>query len=140
MSVTLSLLSSQSFSSLYHTSESSRDFSQLKKLMAGFSIAYGVIVGVFSYIIINGFVWVVSRISKDRILPPNYDASEPWVIPPGGIVPTWIKILLNRNTRVVDEIPAEYPFQVRQRHSNISVETTSQDRFSPNKATFIHEK
>jgi AGZA family xanthine/uracil permease-like MFS transporter len=104
------------------------------------SIAYGVIVGVFSYIIINGFVWVVSKISNNRILPPNYDASEPWVIPPGGIVPTWIKILVNRNTRVIQEAPAEYPFQVRGRHSNISVETTSQDRFSHHKATLIHEK
>jgi len=105
-----------------------------------YNIAYGVIVGVFSYVIINGFVWIVSRISGDRILPPNYDASEPWVIPPGGIVPTWIKILLNRNTRVIDELPSEYPFEVRQRHSNISVETTSQDRSSPRKVAFMREK
>jgi len=104
------------------------------------SIAYGVIVGVFSYVIINGFVWAVSRISSGKVLPPNYDASEPWVIPPGGIVPTWIKILLNRNTRVVEESPSEYAFQVRQRHSNISVETTSQDHHSPKKAAFMHEK
>jgi AGZA family xanthine/uracil permease-like MFS transporter len=109
-------------------------------LTAWHSIAYGVIVGVFSYVIINGFVWIVSRISSDRILPPNYDASEPWVIPPGGIVPTWIKILLNRNTRVIDELPSEYPFEVRQRHSNISVETTSQDRSSPRKVAFMREK
>ncbi|KAG2340458.1 hypothetical protein BDR05DRAFT_966718 [Suillus weaverae] len=106
-----------------------------------YNIAYGVIIGVFSYVIINGFVWIVSKISNNAIMPPNYDASEPWVIPPGGIVPSWIKILLNRNTRVIEEPPSEYPFQVRQRHSNISVETTSQDNpLTPRKSAFTYEK
>ncbi|KAG2134678.1 permease family-domain-containing protein [Suillus cothurnatus] len=106
-----------------------------------YNIAYGVIVGVFSYVIINGFVWVVSRASNNAIVPPNYDASEPWVIPPGGIVPSWIKILLNRNTQVIEESPSEYAFQVRQRHSNISVDTTSQDNpLTPRKLAFTYEK
>jgi AGZA family xanthine/uracil permease-like MFS transporter len=110
-------------------------------LTARHSIAYGVIVGVFSYVIINGFVWIVSKVSNNAIMPPNYDASEPWVVPPGGIVPTWVKILLNRNTRVVEEPPSEYPFQVRQRHSNISIDTTSQDNpLTPKKSAFTYEK
>lgn len=104
-----------------------------------YNIAYGVIVGVFSYVIINGFVWLVSRLSSNTILPPNYDASEPWVVPPGGIVPTWVKILLNRNTRVVEE-PSEYPFQVRQRHSGISIDTASQEPATPRKGAFGYEK
>ncbi|KAG6329725.1 hypothetical protein ID866_9364 [Astraeus odoratus] len=55
-----------------------------------YNIAYGVIVGVMSYLIINGFVWIVRKASNDRFTPPNYDASEPWVIPPGGIIPSWV--------------------------------------------------
>ncbi|KAG1755270.1 permease family-domain-containing protein [Suillus paluster] len=106
-----------------------------------YNIAYGVIVGVFSYVIINGFVWIVAKLSNNTIMPPNYDASEPWVVPPGGIVPTWIKILINRNTQLIEESPSEYAFQVRQRHhSNISVDTTSQETArTPQKLTF-HEK
>ncbi|KAH7917374.1 hypothetical protein BV22DRAFT_1042382 [Leucogyrophana mollusca] len=92
-----------------------------------YNIAYGVIVGVFSYVIINGFVWAVRKLSKERISPPNYDASEPWVIPPGGIVPTWIKVVLRRNMPVVEESPSEYAFQVRHRGRSISVDTASQD-------------
>lgn len=106
-----------------------------------YNIAYGVIVGVFSYVIINGFVWIVSKLSNNTIMPPNYDASEPWVIPPGGIVPAWIKMLLKRNTRVIEELPSEYAFEVRQRHSNISVDTSSQDKvYMPKKSIFMHEK
>ncbi|KAG0699974.1 permease family-domain-containing protein [Suillus ampliporus] len=106
-----------------------------------YNIAYGVIVGVFSYVIINGFVWIVSKLSNNTIMPPNYDASEPWVIPPGGIVPAWIKMLLKRNTRVIEESPSEYAFEVRQRHSNISVDTSSQDKvYMPKKSIFMHEK
>ncbi|KAG1785270.1 permease family-domain-containing protein [Suillus plorans] len=102
-----------------------------------YNIAYGVIVGVFSYVIINGFVWIVSKISNNAIMPPNYDASEPWVIPPGGIVPAWVNVLLRRNTRIIEESPSEYPFQVRQRHSNLSVDTTSQENpLTPRKSGF----
>ncbi len=54
------------------------------------SIAYGVIAGIFSYILINGVAWGLRRASGGRITPPNYDASEEWVIPPGGIVPPWM--------------------------------------------------
>ena len=54
------------------------------------SIAYGVIAGIISYVLLNGVAWALRKISGDRIAPPALDASEPWVIPPGGIVPTWM--------------------------------------------------
>jgi len=38
---------------------------EFEMLTARHSIAYGVIVGVLSYVIINGFVWVVSRASNN---------------------------------------------------------------------------
>ena len=56
-----------------------------------FSIAYGVIAGIISYVILNGFVWSMRKITGNRISPPNYDDDkELWVIPPGGIVPAWM--------------------------------------------------
>lgn len=58
-----------------------------------YNIAYGVIAGVFSYVLINGTAWLVSKISGGRIVPPNYAASEAWVIPPGGVVPTWMSVV-----------------------------------------------
>ena len=54
------------------------------------SIAYGVIAGIISYVLINGIAWALRKVSGDRIVPPNYDSAEPWVIPPGGIVPAWM--------------------------------------------------
>jgi adenine/guanine/hypoxanthine permease len=59
-----------------------------------FSIAYGVIVGVLSYVILNGIPLALRKLSGDRIVPPNFDASEPWVVPPGGIVPIWMYVFL----------------------------------------------
>lgn len=59
------------------------------------SIAYGVIAGVLSYILINGIAWSLDKVSGGRISPPNYDESEPWVIPPGGIVPIWMFVFFN---------------------------------------------
>ena len=57
-----------------------------------FSIAYGVIAGIISYILINGIAWALRKISGERLAPPNYDAAEPWVIPPGSIIPAWMYV------------------------------------------------
>ena len=59
-----------------------------------FSIAYGVIAGVLSYLLINGIPYILRKISKDRIVPPDYHLAEEWVVPPGGIVPHWMWLLL----------------------------------------------
>jgi hypothetical protein len=56
------------------------------------SIAYGVIAGVISFILINGIAWALRKVSGDRITPPNYDEAERWVVPPGGIVPVWMYV------------------------------------------------
>jgi len=61
-----------------------------------YNIAYGVIAGVLSYIILNGVPLLLSKISGGRIVPPNYEDSEEWVIPPGSIVPYWIRRVLGR--------------------------------------------
>jgi len=46
--------------------------------------------------ILNGTPLLLRKISNDRIIPPDYDLSEEWVIPPGGIIPHWILRLLGR--------------------------------------------
>ncbi|RXW14769.1 hypothetical protein EST38_g11084 [Candolleomyces aberdarensis] len=56
-----------------------------------FNIAYGVIAGVFAYIILNGVPLILKKLSGGRIMPSNYEISEEWVIPPGSIVPYWIR-------------------------------------------------
>ena len=54
------------------------------------SIAYGVIAGIVSYVLINGVAWILRRMSNGKLAPPNYHEAEPWVIPPGSIIPGWM--------------------------------------------------
>ncbi|KAH8986804.1 permease family-domain-containing protein [Lactarius hatsudake] len=56
-----------------------------------YNIAYGVIAGILSYVLLNGLPWILRKVSSDRIVPPNYGQAEQWVIPPGGVVPVWMK-------------------------------------------------
>ncbi|KAF9467644.1 xanthine/uracil permease [Collybia nuda] len=64
-----------------------------------YNIAYGVIAGVMSYVLINGIPLILRKLSNGRIIPPNYyEDSEEWVIPPGSILPYWIRRLLGRTT------------------------------------------
>ncbi|KAF5347793.1 hypothetical protein D9756_010253 [Leucocoprinus leucothites] len=72
-----------------------------------YNIAYGVIAGIFSYIILNGVPYILRKISCGKIVPPNYEDSEGWVIPPGSILPYWIRKLLGRtgDGGVEEEIP-----------------------------------
>ena len=55
-----------------------------------YNIAYGVIAGICSYIVINGIPWLIMKATGNRIVPPNYENSEEWVIPPGSIFPGWM--------------------------------------------------
>ncbi|TBU27120.1 xanthine/uracil permease [Dichomitus squalens] len=77
-----------------------------------YNIAYGVIAGILSYVLLNGGAWIIRKVSGGRIVPANYDLAETWVIPPGGIVPGWVKALQGRNRR--EEI---VPMEQRPAHS-----------------------
>ncbi|CAL1702767.1 unnamed protein product [Somion occarium] len=93
-----------------------------------YNIAYGVIAGIISYVLLNGTALVLRKISNDRILPPTYDSSEPWVIPPGGIVPTWMKVVYNaaRGERHEPMVPLE----TRQRSPSIDTAIHDQNKES----------
>ncbi|KAK4865763.1 hypothetical protein LT330_009196 [Penicillium expansum] len=57
-----------------------------------YSIAYGLIAGITSYITLNGFAWCLEKISGGRIVPPNKDESDPWSWKvKGGLLPPWVK-------------------------------------------------
>ena len=56
------------------------------------SIAYGVIAGIMSYMLLNGITLALRKISGGRIVPHDLDNAEEWVIPPGGIVPAWVYV------------------------------------------------
>jgi AGZA family xanthine/uracil permease-like MFS transporter len=56
-----------------------------------YSIAYGLISGIISYIIINTTVWMVEKASGGRIVPADKEFKEPWTWKiKGGILPPWL--------------------------------------------------
>jgi len=59
-----------------------------------YSIAYGLIAGICSYIIINTSVWLIEKASGGRIVPQNKDEKENWTYRiPGGFLPPWLQRL-----------------------------------------------
>ncbi|KAJ6120472.1 hypothetical protein N7523_004752 [Penicillium sp. IBT 18751x] len=57
-----------------------------------YSIAYGLIAGICSYICLNSIAWILEKISGGRIVPPNKEESDPWSWKlPGGFFPPWLK-------------------------------------------------
>ncbi|KFY31863.1 hypothetical protein V493_00734 [Pseudogymnoascus sp. VKM F-4281 (FW-2241)] len=60
-----------------------------------YSIAYGLIAGIFSYTAINGLIYITKLISGGRILPPDFDLAEYWTIFPGGKSPWFMRASRN---------------------------------------------
>ncbi|KAG6012041.1 hypothetical protein E4U43_007967 [Claviceps pusilla] len=61
-----------------------------------YSIANGLIGSIFSYIIINGTVWAIKKLSRGRLVPSNMDEQENWTWRmPGGFLPPWLVRLGN---------------------------------------------
>ncbi|KAJ2995566.1 hypothetical protein NUW54_g7358 [Trametes sanguinea] len=50
--------------------------------------------------------------SSPGLAPPNYEAAEVWVIPPGSIVPTWMKVLAGRRAAPINP-GTDVPLQPR---------------------------
>ena len=56
-----------------------------------YSIAYGLITGIISYIVINTTVWLVEKASGGRIKPADKEYKDPWTYKiEGGILPPWL--------------------------------------------------
>ncbi|KAJ2304076.1 hypothetical protein IWW55_002601 [Coemansia sp. RSA 2706] len=61
----------------------------------GYSIGYGLIAGIGSFIAINSLVYVVFKLSRGRIVPPNFEERDDWVgfVTRGGFksnIPSWM--------------------------------------------------
>ncbi|KAK0124039.1 hypothetical protein ONS95_009025 [Cadophora gregata] len=56
-----------------------------------YSIAYGLIAGIVSYIVLNTIAWVLETVSGGRIVPADKESKEPWTWRiKGGLLPAWI--------------------------------------------------
>ncbi|KAJ2233888.1 hypothetical protein H4R99_000311 [Coemansia sp. RSA 1722] len=76
----------------------------------GYSIGYGLISGIGSFIFINSAVFVIYKLSGGRIAPPNYDERDDWVgfITRGGFksnIPPWIMRLFGKKPESVVSSP-----------------------------------
>ncbi|KAI0259189.1 hypothetical protein BC834DRAFT_974509 [Gloeopeniophorella convolvens] len=64
------------------------------------NVAYGMIAGIVSYIPPNTAPWLLRKATNGCVVPPGYAQAEPWVIPPGGIIPAWVWALYCHQTSV----------------------------------------
>ncbi|KAJ1852234.1 hypothetical protein LPJ57_007693 [Coemansia sp. RSA 486] len=76
----------------------------------GYSIGYGLISGIGSFIFINSAVFIIYKLSGGRIAPPNYDERDDWVgfITRGGFksnIPPWIMRLFGKKPESVVSSP-----------------------------------
>ncbi|KAL2014780.1 hypothetical protein VTN00DRAFT_2305 [Thermoascus crustaceus] len=56
-----------------------------------YSIAYGLIAGIITYILLNTIAWAVDKASCGQITPHNRHLKDPWTYKiPGGILPGWL--------------------------------------------------
>lgn len=56
-----------------------------------YSIAYGLIAGIISYMIINTIPWLIEIISMGKIVVPDKELRDPWTWKvKGGLLPAWI--------------------------------------------------
>lgn len=57
-----------------------------------YSIAYGLIAGIMSYILLNVGVWIIERVSGEKIKPRDEKYKEFWTYKlPGGVFPGWLR-------------------------------------------------
>jgi len=101
-----------------------------------YSLAYGVIAGILSYMLINGFAFALTKISGGRVVPPNYyEDSEGWTIPPGSMKPPWVNLLLGKKTP--DEVLESPSLSEREEQEKVSKErSTSESSKDVRRASF----
>ncbi|PQE12013.1 MFS transporter AGZA family xanthine uracil permease protein [Rutstroemia sp. NJR-2017a BVV2] len=57
-----------------------------------YSIAYGLITGIVTYIILNTSAWVLATMSGGRIIPHDYELKDYWTYKVrGGLLPGWVR-------------------------------------------------
>ncbi|KAI9857602.1 MAG: hypothetical protein M1813_008194 [Trichoglossum hirsutum] len=90
-----------------------------------FSVAYGLIAGLMSYVAINGLVYVTKLVSFGRIVPPDEDLREYWTYKPtSGSLPWFIR-LSQGNRRFWEDSPTDQHPAI---HQNASKESAHSDK------------
>jgi AGZA family xanthine/uracil permease-like MFS transporter len=57
-----------------------------------YSVAYGLIAGLFTYTVLNGLIYITKVVSRGKIQPPDADSAEYWTYKPdGGHMPWFIR-------------------------------------------------
>lgn len=57
-----------------------------------YSVAYGLIAGLFTYTILNGLIYITTLVSRGKIMPPDEAAREYWsIMPEGGHLPWFVR-------------------------------------------------
>lgn len=57
-----------------------------------YSIAYGLITGIVTYMILNTGAWIILKLSGGRIVPNDYENKDYWTYKVrGGLLPGWVK-------------------------------------------------
>ncbi|WBW71455.1 plasma membrane guanine and adenine transmembrane transporter [Schizosaccharomyces osmophilus] len=65
-----------------------------------YSIAYGLIAGIISYMVLNIIIYLIDKASRGKITPGDYDQKEPWTWRvEGGLLPPWVKRLCHGEKR-----------------------------------------
>ncbi|KAJ2500496.1 hypothetical protein GGH96_002644 [Coemansia sp. RSA 1972] len=70
----------------------------------GYSIGYGLIAGIGSFVFINSLAFIILKLSRGRIAPPNFDERDDWIgfVTQGGFkqnIPSWMFWLARRNRK-----------------------------------------
>nr|GAT57716.1 predicted protein [Mycena chlorophos] len=92
-----------------------------------YNIAYGLIAGILTYLCLNGTTRIITIITRGRIVPPSIEYSEEWSVPPGGLIPVWLRKLAGSAS--TEEEPAEengVPLEVREHDPSTEVDQRSE--------------
>lgn len=54
-----------------------------------YSVAYGLIAGLFTYTVLNGLIYVTKLVTKGKVVPKDADNAEYWTYKPAGSLPPW---------------------------------------------------
>ena len=62
-------------------------------------MAYGVIAGIISYLLLNLVPYFLMKYTNGKLTPPGYELAERWSVPPGGFAPLWMRNVARGNWR-----------------------------------------
>lgn len=109
-----------------------------------YSIAYGLIAGIMSYILLNTVAWLIEFVSGGRIRPHNKDLKEPWTYKvEGGLLPQWTMRLAKGkrdfwredDVHPPDPSAARYPGNSNNNYNDSADENSASGEIEKNPAT-----